>query len=47
MRWLKILTAMLRDNAPNDAALHDGKQLQSGSWVLQLPPHQPAEANAS
>ena len=46
MRWLKIVAAIIRNNAPYDAAFHARNQLQHGSWVLQLQPDQPAVGHA-
>ena len=38
MRWLKILSAMMRSHASYDAGLHSRNQLKHGSWVLELVP---------
>jgi hypothetical protein len=38
MRWLKILSAMMRSHTSYDAALHSRNQLRHGSWVLELVP---------
>lgn len=38
MRWLKIVSAMMRSHTAYDAALHSQNQLKHGSWVLELVP---------
>lgn len=41
-RWLKILWKMWQTHTRYDEALHTRNQVQHGSWLLRLQPHQPA-----
>jgi hypothetical protein len=36
MRWLKIVSAMVRNRTPYDPQLHARNQLRHGSWVLSI-----------
>lgn len=36
MRWLKILSAMIRNRTPYDPQVHARNQLRHGSWVLSM-----------
>lgn len=36
MRWLKIVSAMVRTCIPYDSELHSRNQLRHGSWVLAM-----------